>query len=63
MILETYRQSEGLSRAAMGKILGVSETTIFRWETGRSFPHRKTLHLIAWKTRGKVGVEDWLESL
>ena len=37
-IIKQYRQSRGLTQAAMAKELGFSQQTIASWESGRSRP-------------------------
>lgn len=34
--LRDLRAKHGLSRAAVARMLGLSESTVFRWETGES---------------------------
>lgn len=38
-----YRKKSGLSQIALAKKLGVSKSTIFRWETGESSPSVDTI--------------------
>jgi transcriptional regulator with XRE-family HTH domain len=48
---------EGLSNAALGKLFGVSSTTVFKWKNARMMPNLENACLIA--LRYQVGV-DWL---
>lgn len=36
--LRQYRQSQGLSQQELAKKLGVTATTVYRWEAGRREP-------------------------
>lgn len=38
LALMAFRQDRGLSRAELGAALGVTEVTIWRWETGKRAP-------------------------
>jgi len=40
------RERLGLSLPAFGKQLGVSGTTVFRWESGRSIPRKKKMQAL-----------------
>lgn len=44
--IKVIRQKKLLSQEAFAKILGVSFTTVNRWETGKSKPSYKTMQLI-----------------
>ena len=44
--IKVIRQKSLLSQEAFAKILGVSFTTVNRWETGKSKPSYKTMKLI-----------------
>ena len=39
--IERYRQEKRLSREALAVALGVTKTTIWRWEKRERFPDRK----------------------
>jgi transcriptional regulator with XRE-family HTH domain len=41
--LRSWRQRRGLTRRALALILGTTETTIYRWETGRRQIRNATL--------------------
>lgn len=45
--LTQYRKDNGLSRADVGEILGVSPITVWRWEQGQRFPSLKHLPAVA----------------
>jgi len=40
------RKIRGFSRKRMAKTLGVNESTLARWETGRNRPTRKSLEIL-----------------
>ena len=44
--IKIVRQKSLLSQEAFAKVLGVSFTTVNRWETGKSKPSYKTMKLI-----------------
>ncbi len=44
--IKVVRQKSLLSQEAFAQILGVSFTTVNRWETGKSKPSYKTMKLI-----------------
>ena len=44
--IKMVRQKSLLSQEAFAKVLGVSFTTVNRWETGKSKPSYKTMKLI-----------------
>ncbi len=46
MDLKQRRIDKGLSRKALGDLVGVSPRTIERWEQGRSKPHKPAQKLI-----------------
>lgn len=60
MDLRTYRKNHGLSLAEMGRMLGVSHTTISRIEAGRALPSSPFLVRLAAVTRGQVTPNDML---
>lgn len=41
------RQQLGISAAAMGKLLGVSALSVYKWESGQTRPRQKQLQSIA----------------
>ena len=48
--LWAYRKSRGLTQEALGKELGVTGQTVWRWENGSRSPRRRDLSRIAEKT-------------
>lgn len=42
-IIQLYREKAGLTQDELGKIIGVSQQTIAKWEAGKSFPRPKAL--------------------
>lgn len=45
--LKALRASKNLSQSELGKLLGVSQTTITAWETGRTTPSSKNVYELA----------------
>ena len=45
--LRTLRRRKGLSQQALGDRLGVSQTSIYKWESGQAEPDMETLREIA----------------
>jgi transcriptional regulator with XRE-family HTH domain len=45
--IRRLRRERGLSRAALGELVGVSERTVLRWESGESLPSRAHLRALA----------------
>ena len=58
MKLKDYRLLRKLSRAAFGKLVGVTGLQVWRWETGRSFPKTPMIDTIRAGTGGAVTAED-----
>ncbi len=48
--LREYRTEKGLSQAALGKELGVTDVTVSRWETGRRKIDDELLPMVSEKT-------------
>ena len=44
--LVAFRRSRGISQKVFAKLLGVDQSTLARWERGRSRPTRRSLELI-----------------
>jgi transcriptional regulator with XRE-family HTH domain len=44
--LKALRQSMGLSRKRLAKLLGVDESSLANWETGRTRPNKKSREII-----------------
>lgn len=45
--LASHRKRLGLTRAAFGTLLGVTDQTVYKWETGQSRPRREQLQAIS----------------
>lgn len=45
--LVSHRKRLGLTRAAFGKLLGVTDQAVYKWETGQSRPRREQLQAIS----------------
>jgi DNA-binding transcriptional regulator YiaG len=60
--IKKHRQRLGLSAADVGKILGVSGLSVYKWESGKTRPRPKQLQLIAQlRTTGKKEAAQRLE--
>lgn len=58
------RQQLGISAADMGKLLGVSALSVYKWESGKARPRAKNLPAIAAvRGLGKRAVAKQLESI
>ena len=58
MQLIEFRKGRKLSRAALGKMVGVDGITIYRWETGRSMPKPAQVRKVQEVTEGAVTADD-----
>ncbi len=58
--LKARRQSIGLSRKRLAKLLGVDESSLANWETGRRRPNKKSLKIIEGFLQGR-NIDDWRE--
>jgi len=60
--LRSMRQRLGLSAAKMAKLLGVSELSVYNWETGKSTPQKERLAaIVQLRTAGKREIQARLE--
>ncbi len=63
--IENFRKANGLTRKALGQLVGVTVTTVYQWERGLRNPSRTTQILLSRieeevKTKkGKEGMEPW----
>lgn len=39
--LKKYREKRGVTQEQMGRLLGVSDVSVWKWENGRSRPNQK----------------------
>ena len=60
MTLDSYLTGEGLTEAAFGVLVGLSQSQINRIRTGRSWPPRAVAERIREVTSGKVTPDDFL---
>jgi transcriptional regulator with XRE-family HTH domain len=60
MNIAQWREKRGLKLSAAAGLLGLSEATLSRYETGSRRPDLKTIQEIAAKTEGEVQFSDWL---
>lgn len=58
MGLKDYRKANSLSAAEMGRLLGVTHSTILRWEDGKMSPSAHFIRKINEVTRGAVTAND-----
>ena len=42
-VIEKYRKAKGYSQHDLAKLMGVTQTTVSHWETGKVFPQGKNL--------------------
>lgn len=62
--LAAHRQRLGISAADMGKLLGVSPLSVYKWESGKTRPRAKQLaHIAAVRRMGKREATSRLEAL
>ena len=60
MTLDSYLTGAGLTEAAFGVLVGLSQSQINRIRTGRSWPPRDVAERIREVTAGKVTPDDFL---
>lgn len=58
MKLQDYRKLRSLTRAELGKMAGITGISVWRIETGRSFPRPATIRAIHDVTGGAVTAAD-----
>lgn len=58
MKLQDFRKLRGLTRAAMGELVGITGIQVWRIETGRSFPLASTIRKIREATADAVTADD-----
>lgn len=62
--LEDQRKKAKLSRKAMADVLGVNETTVWRWETGDRWPQDSDLVVSIYEREGECSAIDlWNEAV
>lgn len=60
MKLKDWRKREIMTQAQAASRIGVSVTTISRWESGEVVPRQKQMAAIRRATRGAVGAVDFV---
>jgi transcriptional regulator with XRE-family HTH domain len=60
MNIAAYREANSLTQADLAATLGVTQSTVARWEAG-SMPARDMLARIAEITGGQVMPNDWID--
>jgi DNA-binding XRE family transcriptional regulator len=59
-----HRARLGLSAPQMGKLIGVSEQTIYNWETGHARPRKEQMpKIVALRSWGKREAQERLEAV
>jgi len=62
--LRSMRQRLGLSAAKMAKLLGVSELSVYNWETGKTTPQKERLAaIVQLRSAGKREIQARLEQV
>lgn len=61
MKLRDWRKRECMTQAQAANRIGVSVTTISRWEAGEVVPRQQQLAAIRKATRGAVGAVDFVK--
>ncbi|MES2706365.1 MAG: helix-turn-helix transcriptional regulator [Verrucomicrobiota bacterium] len=54
--VRSWRKQRGLSREEIGRICGVSASTVHNWEAGRNQPHGKAAETIRQLVSGEIAV-------
>lgn len=61
---ERLRARLGVSASALGRLLGVSQQTVYNWEQGKTRPSEDDLpRVAALRTMGKRAIQEALEAL
>jgi len=61
--LRSMRQRLGLSAAKMAKLLGVSELSVYNWETGKTTPQKERLAaIVQLRSSGKREIQARLDA-
>jgi transcriptional regulator with XRE-family HTH domain len=58
MGLREYRRLKNLSAVEFGRLVGVTHSTVLRWEDGKIFPAAESLQKIQSVTNGAVTPND-----
>jgi DNA-binding transcriptional regulator YiaG len=61
MKLSEYLRSKKIDRQAFAETIGVDRVSVYRWETGKSFPIRHIQKIIT-ATEGKVTANDFMDA-
>lgn len=61
MKLKDWRKRENLTQAWAAEWIGVSVTTISRWESGKVVPRQQQMAAIRGATDGAVGAVDFVK--
>lgn len=59
MKLKDWRKRDGITQAQAANRIGVSVTTISRWEAGEVVPRQQQMAAIRKATKGAVGAVDF----
>ena len=63
MKLRDWRKRDGITQAQAANRIGVSVTTISRWEAGEVVPRQQQLAAVRKVTRGAVGAVDFVKHI
>lgn len=61
MKLKDWRKRDGITQAQAANRIGVSVTTISRWEAGEVVPRQQQMAAIRKATKGAVGAADFVK--
>lgn len=59
MKMRHWRNREGLTLEAFGKLIGRSHVTVMRLERGDNQPDKETVQAVYEATHGEVTLHDW----
>lgn len=62
MTLAEYRAAHGINQSEFARAVGVSHTTVSRWESGDVAPTLEAMRRIATATGHAVMPNDWLNA-
>lgn len=63
MKLKDWRKRDGITQAQAANRIGVSVTTVSRWEAGEVVPRQQQMAAIRKATKGAVGAVDFVKQV
>jgi len=54
--LKKYREKRGVTQEQMGRLLGVSDVSVWKWENGRSRPNQRIVLKRIRRVLGRVTI-------